>query len=97
MNVLCEQLNLSAGSVGLLMIGLSLPYGAASPIFGVISDKYPVSQHLNNYQHVYCDDWKFLKEKDLFEISNMTFDGLFCYFPLIYVFRIFFFFKLIEV
>uniref|UniRef100_A0A8C1AE43 Solute carrier family 18 member B1 n=1 Tax=Cyprinus carpio carpio TaxID=630221 RepID=A0A8C1AE43_CYPCA len=37
----CEQLNLSAGSVGLLMIGLSLPYGAASPVFGVISDKYP--------------------------------------------------------
>ncbi|XP_026142352.1 MFS-type transporter SLC18B1 isoform X2 [Carassius auratus] len=36
-----EKLNLSAGSVGLLMIGLSLPYGAASPIFGVISDKYP--------------------------------------------------------
>uniref|UniRef100_A0A673LKM9 MFS-type transporter SLC18B1-like n=1 Tax=Sinocyclocheilus rhinocerous TaxID=307959 RepID=A0A673LKM9_9TELE len=36
-----EKLNLSAGSVGLLMIGLSLPYGAASPVFGVISDKYP--------------------------------------------------------
>ncbi|XP_059376962.1 MFS-type transporter SLC18B1 isoform X2 [Carassius carassius] len=36
-----EKLNLSAGSVGLLMIGLSLPYGVASPIFGVISDKYP--------------------------------------------------------
>lgn len=36
-----EKLNLSSGSVGLLMIGLSLPYGAASPIFGVISDKYP--------------------------------------------------------
>ncbi|TRY83492.1 hypothetical protein DNTS_016225 [Danionella cerebrum] len=36
-----EKLNLSAGSVGLLMIGLSLPYGAASPLFGVISDKYP--------------------------------------------------------
>ncbi|KAL1257509.1 hypothetical protein QQF64_010753 [Cirrhinus molitorella] len=36
-----EKLNLTAGSVGLLMIGLSLPYGAASPVFGVISDKYP--------------------------------------------------------
>lgn len=41
--VICEQLNLSAGRVGLLMIGLSLPYGAASPVFGIISDKYPVS------------------------------------------------------
>ncbi|XP_051725100.1 MFS-type transporter SLC18B1 isoform X3 [Ctenopharyngodon idella] len=36
-----EKFNLSASSVGLLMIGLSLPYGVASPIFGMISDKYP--------------------------------------------------------
>ncbi|XP_056624639.1 MFS-type transporter SLC18B1 [Triplophysa dalaica] len=36
-----EKLNMSAGRVGLLMIGLSLPYGAASPVFGIISDKYP--------------------------------------------------------
>lgn len=42
-SVICSQLNLSAGRVGLLMIGLSLPYGAASPVFGIISDKYPVS------------------------------------------------------
>lgn len=40
----CGQFNMSAGSVGLLMIGVSLPYGAASPIFGIISDKYPVSE-----------------------------------------------------
>ncbi|XP_066525073.1 MFS-type transporter SLC18B1 isoform X2 [Hoplias malabaricus] len=36
-----EKFNLSTGSVGLLMIGVSLPYGAASPIFGIISDKFP--------------------------------------------------------
>ncbi|XP_026867021.2 MFS-type transporter SLC18B1 isoform X2 [Electrophorus electricus] len=36
-----EKFSLSTGSVGLLMIGLSIPYGAASPIFGIISDKYP--------------------------------------------------------
>ncbi|XP_055028124.2 MFS-type transporter SLC18B1 isoform X1 [Misgurnus anguillicaudatus] len=36
-----EKFNMSAGRVGLLMIGLSLPYGAASPAFGIISDKYP--------------------------------------------------------
>ncbi|XP_076834856.1 MFS-type transporter SLC18B1-like isoform X2 [Brachyhypopomus gauderio] len=36
-----EKFGLSAVSVGLLMIGMSLPYSAASPIFGIISDKYP--------------------------------------------------------
>ncbi|XP_072545451.1 MFS-type transporter SLC18B1 [Salminus brasiliensis] len=36
-----EKFSLSTGSVGLLMIGVSLPYGAASPLFGIISDKYP--------------------------------------------------------
>ncbi|XP_012693506.2 MFS-type transporter SLC18B1 isoform X2 [Clupea harengus] len=36
-----EKFSLSPGSVGLLMIGLSLPYAAASPIFGILSDKYP--------------------------------------------------------
>ncbi|XP_062864016.1 MFS-type transporter SLC18B1-like [Trichomycterus rosablanca] len=36
-----EKFSLSTGSVGLLMIGVSLPYGAASPVFGIISDKYP--------------------------------------------------------
>lgn len=38
------QFGLSAESVGLLMVGVSLPYGAASPILGIMSDKYPVSQ-----------------------------------------------------
>ncbi|XP_062864121.1 MFS-type transporter SLC18B1 [Trichomycterus rosablanca] len=36
-----KKFNLSTGSVGLLMIGVSLPYGAASPVFGIMSDKYP--------------------------------------------------------
>ncbi|XP_036448827.1 MFS-type transporter SLC18B1 [Colossoma macropomum] len=36
-----EKFSMSTGSVGLLMIGVSLPYGAASPVFGIISDKYP--------------------------------------------------------
>ncbi|KAG5265770.1 hypothetical protein AALO_G00246190 [Alosa alosa] len=36
-----NKFSMSPGSVGLLMIGLSLPYGAASPIFGMFSDKYP--------------------------------------------------------
>ncbi|XP_060735380.1 MFS-type transporter SLC18B1 isoform X2 [Tachysurus vachellii] len=36
-----EAFGLSAESVGLLMVGVSLPYGAASPILGILSDKYP--------------------------------------------------------
>ncbi|KAK1793327.1 hypothetical protein P4O66_011724, partial [Electrophorus voltai] len=44
-----EKFSLSTGSVGLLMIGLSIPYGAASPIFGIISDKYPVSNIVFTY------------------------------------------------
>lgn len=39
-----EQFGLRAESVGLLMVAVSLPYGAASPILGIMSDKYPVSQ-----------------------------------------------------
>lgn len=42
--IFCEQFGLSAESVGLLMVAVSLPYGAASPILGIMSDKYPVSQ-----------------------------------------------------
>uniref|UniRef100_A0A8B9LRH2 Solute carrier family 18 member B1 n=1 Tax=Astyanax mexicanus TaxID=7994 RepID=A0A8B9LRH2_ASTMX len=36
-----DKFSLSTGSVGLLMVGVSLPYGVASPLFGIISDKYP--------------------------------------------------------
>ncbi|XP_062379053.1 MFS-type transporter SLC18B1 isoform X1 [Sardina pilchardus] len=36
-----DKFSMTPGTVGLLMIGLSLPYGAASPIFGLLSDKYP--------------------------------------------------------
>ncbi|XP_053366306.1 MFS-type transporter SLC18B1 [Clarias gariepinus] len=36
-----EAFGLTAESVGLLMVAVSLPYGAASPILGIISDKYP--------------------------------------------------------
>ncbi|KAL2098896.1 hypothetical protein ACEWY4_005376 [Coilia grayii] len=39
-----DKFSLSPGSVGLLMIGLSLPYGAASPIFGLFSDKHPYAR-----------------------------------------------------
>ncbi len=48
------------------MIGLSLPYGAASPVFGVISDKYPVSQYVNGYQHFYSEN----SDIFFFEIPN---------------------------
>uniref|UniRef100_W5JYT7 Solute carrier family 18 member B1 n=1 Tax=Astyanax mexicanus TaxID=7994 RepID=W5JYT7_ASTMX len=39
-----DKFSLSTGSVGLLMVGVSLPYAVASPLFGIISDKYPVSR-----------------------------------------------------
>lgn len=37
------QFNLSPGYVGLIMLGLSLPYCLASPLIGYFTDKYPVS------------------------------------------------------
>ncbi|XP_062325229.1 MFS-type transporter SLC18B1 isoform X3 [Osmerus eperlanus] len=36
-----DKFNLSPGFVGLLLLGLSLPYCVASPILGIISDKFP--------------------------------------------------------
>ncbi|KAL6105305.1 slc18b1 [Pungitius sinensis] len=36
-----EKFNLSAGFVGLILLGLSLPYCLASPLIGYITDKYP--------------------------------------------------------
>ncbi|KAK9534079.1 hypothetical protein VZT92_009152 [Zoarces viviparus] len=36
-----EKFNLSAGYVGLILLGLSLPYCLASPLIGYITDKYP--------------------------------------------------------
>ncbi|XP_059209896.1 MFS-type transporter SLC18B1 [Centropristis striata] len=36
-----ETFNLSSGYVGLIMLGLSLPYCLASPLMGFITDKYP--------------------------------------------------------
>uniref|UniRef100_A0A3P9PLK8 Solute carrier family 18 member B1 n=1 Tax=Poecilia reticulata TaxID=8081 RepID=A0A3P9PLK8_POERE len=36
-----SQFNLSSGYVGLIMIGLSLPYCLASPVIGYFTDKYP--------------------------------------------------------
>ncbi|XP_068436789.1 MFS-type transporter SLC18B1 isoform X2 [Clinocottus analis] len=36
-----EKFNLSAGYVGLILLGLSLPYCLGSPLFGFITDKYP--------------------------------------------------------
>lgn len=35
---------LSPGSVGLIMLGLSLPYCLASPVLGFIADKYPATR-----------------------------------------------------
>lgn len=42
-----HQFKLSPGSVGLIMLGLSLPYCLASPVLGFITDKYPVSLIVN--------------------------------------------------
>ncbi|GAA6223287.1 MFS-type transporter SLC18B1 [Lates japonicus] len=39
-----ETFNLSAGYVGLIMLGLSLPYCLASPLLGYITDKYPATR-----------------------------------------------------
>ncbi|XP_054470380.1 MFS-type transporter SLC18B1 [Anoplopoma fimbria] len=36
-----EKFNLSAGYVGLILLGLSLPYCLVSPLIGYITDKYP--------------------------------------------------------
>ncbi|XP_007567146.1 MFS-type transporter SLC18B1 isoform X1 [Poecilia formosa] len=36
-----KTFNLSSGYVGLIMIGLSLPYCLASPVIGYFTDKYP--------------------------------------------------------
>ncbi|XP_035855124.1 MFS-type transporter SLC18B1-like isoform X6 [Sander lucioperca] len=36
-----ERFNLSSGYVGLIMLGLSLPYCLASPVIGYFTDKYP--------------------------------------------------------
>uniref|UniRef100_A0AAY4BY95 Major facilitator superfamily (MFS) profile domain-containing protein n=1 Tax=Denticeps clupeoides TaxID=299321 RepID=A0AAY4BY95_9TELE len=44
-----DKFSMSSGSVGLLMMGLSLPYGAASPVFGFFSDKFP---HLRRWMMV---------------------------------------------
>ncbi|XP_018587230.1 MFS-type transporter SLC18B1 isoform X3 [Scleropages formosus] len=35
------KFNLSAGYVGLLLLGVSLPYCLSSPLLGVVSDKFP--------------------------------------------------------
>ncbi|CAL1574518.1 unnamed protein product [Knipowitschia caucasica] len=39
-----EKFALSPGSVGLIMLGLSLPYCLASPVLGYFTDKYPASR-----------------------------------------------------
>ncbi|XP_061599321.1 MFS-type transporter SLC18B1 [Cololabis saira] len=39
-----QTFNLSSGYVGLIMIGLSLPYCLASPLIGYFTDKYPNSR-----------------------------------------------------
>ncbi|MED6244163.1 hypothetical protein ATANTOWER_027332 [Ataeniobius toweri] len=39
-----KTFNLSSGYVGLIMIGLSLPYCLASPLIGYFTDKYPVTR-----------------------------------------------------
>ncbi|XP_054653128.1 MFS-type transporter SLC18B1 isoform X3 [Dunckerocampus dactyliophorus] len=38
-----DQFHLSAGYVGLIMLGLSFPYCLGSPLMGIFTDKYPVS------------------------------------------------------
>ncbi|XP_076604766.1 MFS-type transporter SLC18B1 [Chaetodon auriga] len=39
-----ETFGLSAGYVGLIMLGLSLPYCLASPVLGYFTDKYPATR-----------------------------------------------------
>ncbi|XP_033844133.1 MFS-type transporter SLC18B1 [Periophthalmus magnuspinnatus] len=39
-----EKFNLSPGYVGLIMLGLSLPYCLASPLMGYFTDKYPATR-----------------------------------------------------
>nr|XP_046268790.1 MFS-type transporter SLC18B1 [Scatophagus argus] len=39
-----ETFGLSSGFVGLIMLGLSLPYCLASPLLGYFTDKYPVTR-----------------------------------------------------
>lgn len=39
--VIMEKFGLSAGYVGLVFMGLSLPYTISSPLFGLLSDKMP--------------------------------------------------------
>uniref|UniRef100_A0A8C6V6N9 Solute carrier family 18 member B1 n=1 Tax=Neogobius melanostomus TaxID=47308 RepID=A0A8C6V6N9_9GOBI len=39
-----EKFNLSPGYVGLIMLGLSLPYCLASPLMGYFVDKYPATR-----------------------------------------------------
>ncbi|XP_061899167.1 MFS-type transporter SLC18B1 [Entelurus aequoreus] len=39
-----DQFQLSAGYVGLIMLGLSFPYSLGSPLFGFFTDKYPASR-----------------------------------------------------
>uniref|UniRef100_A0A8D3DFE6 Solute carrier family 18 member B1 n=1 Tax=Scophthalmus maximus TaxID=52904 RepID=A0A8D3DFE6_SCOMX len=40
-----ETFSLSPGYVGVIMLGLSLPYCLASPLIGYFTDKYPVSKN----------------------------------------------------
>ncbi|XP_061700467.1 MFS-type transporter SLC18B1 isoform X2 [Syngnathoides biaculeatus] len=39
-----EQFQLSAGYVGLIMLGLSFPYSLGSPLMGFFTDKYPATR-----------------------------------------------------
>ncbi|XP_056151401.1 MFS-type transporter SLC18B1 [Lampris incognitus] len=39
-----EKFNLSSGFVGLILLGLSLPYCLASPLLGFITDKFPAAR-----------------------------------------------------
>ncbi|XP_030644548.1 MFS-type transporter SLC18B1 [Chanos chanos] len=39
-----DKFGISPGTVGFLMLGMSLPYGLTSPALGIISDKYPFSR-----------------------------------------------------
>ncbi|XP_070698605.1 MFS-type transporter SLC18B1 [Pempheris klunzingeri] len=39
-----EEFGLSTGQVGLIMLGLSLPYCLASPVIGYFTDKYPATR-----------------------------------------------------
>ncbi|XP_054653127.1 MFS-type transporter SLC18B1 isoform X2 [Dunckerocampus dactyliophorus] len=39
-----DQFHLSAGYVGLIMLGLSFPYCLGSPLMGIFTDKYPASR-----------------------------------------------------